>query len=96
MFFSDLCRAVDPVPDGCEVHFVRASSYEGKTTESNHSVKLTFLGLDASQLRDRHVIVVSPRPFLPSRTSIPVATRVARSVAEVVEGKEARIKVLRG
>ncbi len=81
MFFSDLCKAIDPVPDGCEVHFMRASSYEGKVTETSHDVQLTLLGLDASQLRDRHVIVVSPtdtHSFPASPPVLPSTRRPAR------------------
>ncbi|QDZ22768.1 hypoxanthine phosphoribosyltransferase [Chloropicon primus] len=60
MFFSDLCKEIDPVPDGCEVHFAKARSYEGNTCESNQSVKLTFLGGEdeGELIRGRHVVLV--------------------------------------
>merc|ERR1711871_641446 len=60
MFFSDVCKRIDPLPEGCEVQFARASSYVGKTTSTGDDVevKLTFVGGGEDLVKDRHVIVV--------------------------------------
>lgn len=73
MFFSDVCKRIDPLPEGCEVQFARASSYVGKTTSTGDDVevKLTFVGGGEDLVKDRHVIVVSPPPTPPARVRFP-------------------------
>jgi hypothetical protein len=56
-FACDLLRAVDPVPTGLEVEYVRASSYGGGTASSG-SVALAASTLAKGALAGRHVIVV--------------------------------------
>ena len=58
MFFSDFCKSLDPVSQGAEVHFVRASSYEGKSTESSQKVTLNHIGGEKNLLEGRHVLLV--------------------------------------
>lgn len=73
MFFSDVCKRIDPLPEGCEAQFARASSYVGKTTSTGDDVevKLTFVGGGEDLVKDRHVIVVSPPPTPPARVRFP-------------------------
>ena len=53
---ADLVRAIDPVPEGLQMEFVRASSYGAGTVSSGK------VALDASMagtdLRGRHVLLV--------------------------------------
>ena len=58
--YADLCKAIEPVPDGLEVHFIRANSYVGETTQATQEVELT--NIDSTELEElvkgRHVIIV--------------------------------------
>ncbi|KAK9842539.1 hypothetical protein WJX81_005065 [Elliptochloris bilobata] len=54
LFLADLARSLEPVPEGLEVDFVRASSYRG--TESSGSVALHLP--DSLSVAARHVLLV--------------------------------------
>ena len=61
IFASDLVRAIQPVPDGLEMGFVRASSY-GAGTSSSGTVVLGISTVKDEDIQGRHVILV--RNFL--------------------------------
>lgn len=52
---SDLVRAMQPVPEGLRMEFIRASSY-GSGTRSSGRVAVTGMG---GSVRGRHVLLVS-------------------------------------
>ena len=54
VFVADLARSLEPVPEGTEVGFLRASSY-GAGTESSGRVRVDAGGPD---VRGRHVVLV--------------------------------------
>jgi hypoxanthine phosphoribosyltransferase len=58
IFASDLLRAIDPVPDGLEMGFVRASSY-GAGTKSSGKVVLGISTIKDEDILGRHVLLVS-------------------------------------
>jgi hypothetical protein len=57
IFMADLVREMDPVPDGLELDFVRASSYGSGTTTSG-VVNLVSSG-SSLDVAGRHVLLVS-------------------------------------
>lgn len=72
IFMSDLVRAIDPVPEGLELAFVRASSY-GAGTKSSGAVTMGATTLTDVDVEGRHLLLVSvffptiihnPRPLL--------------------------------
>jgi len=58
VFASDLVRSMDPVPDGLELDFVRASSY-GAATHSSGNVVLSLSTLSNDDVAGRHIVLVS-------------------------------------
>ncbi|KAG2491730.1 hypothetical protein HYH03_009893 [Edaphochlamys debaryana] len=56
LFFADLVRAIEPVPRGLTMDFIRASSY-GSGTESTGDVKLKT-DLKKEKVAGRHVILI--------------------------------------
>lgn len=64
IFASDLVRAIEPVPEGLEMGFIRASSY-GAGTSSSGNVVLGISTLSDEDIQGRHLILVStPGPQL--------------------------------
>lgn len=57
VFMSDLVREMDPVPEGLQMEFVRASSY-GAGTASSGKVVLGATTLSEADVAGRHVLVV--------------------------------------
>ena len=57
VFMSDLVRAMDPPPEGMQLHYIRASSY-GSSSTSSGEVALTCSTLAGSGVAGRHVLLV--------------------------------------
>ena len=56
VFMADLVRAMQPVPDGMQLDFLRASSYVGATTTGEEAITM---GLVAKiPVTGRHIILV--------------------------------------
>ena len=74
IFMSDLVRAMDPVPDGLELAFVRASSYGAGTTTSG-KVTLGITTLADVDIEGRHLLLVSAAPPIRLRGCRPPGAR---------------------
>ena len=53
---SDLVRAMDPLPDGMQMDFLRASSYVGASTSSEDAVSLGLVS--KISVTGRHILLV--------------------------------------
>lgn len=53
---SDLVRAIDPLPDGMQMDFLRASSYVGASTSSEDAVSLGLVS--KISVVGRHILLV--------------------------------------
>ena len=58
LFFADLVRRIQPVPDGLRLEFIRAKSYHGSDTETSGSVDLRMSTFEEKEVRGRHVLLV--------------------------------------
>ena len=58
IFMADLIRAIDPVPEGLGLGFIRASSY-GAGTSSSGTVVLGISTLSDVDIKGRHLLLVS-------------------------------------
>jgi len=58
IFMADLIRAIEPVPDGLELDFLRATSY-GSGTSSSGAVTLSMSSLADEDIKGRHLLLVS-------------------------------------